>query len=122
MSWFSSKQKNIESYPYFKLEVEKGYVRCSLCRFPHALREGKLTSKVFKNKTYTLFTCAYCNGTYCYNIVDNTCLLTESINKDSNKPDFDAKKAEHDADRLSALENKIEELYLLLDKYKISRY
>lgn len=31
-------------------------------------------------------------------------------------------KEQHDKERLTTLEKKVEELYLLLDKYKISRY
>lgn len=136
MGWFWNKRNTVsevESYPFFELELTvKGYVVCSLCRFNHSRNDGKNFSKVVKNKTFVLFTCADCKGTYCHNIVDNTCVVksnTElSMEEDivERREDFKCleayQKEQHDKERLAILEKKVEELYLLLDKYKISRY
>lgn len=136
MGWFWNRRNNvseIESYPFFKLNLHnKGSVICSLCRFTHSHEAGKTISKIVKNKTFVLFTCANCSGTYCFNIVDNDCVV-KSNTEPSMEEDIAERverfrqleayqKEQHDKERLTILEKKVEELYLLLDKYKISRY
>jgi hypothetical protein len=137
MGWFWNKLNTvfeIESYPFFELELDdEGYVVCSLCQFGHSKSaQGNTNSKVVKNKTFVLFTCVECQGTYCYKIANNNCVV-KSNTEPSMEEDIEERveyfrrleayqKDQHDKERLTILEKKVEELYLLLDKFKISRY
>ncbi len=136
MGWFWNTRDEVsetESYPFFELQLDKeSYVICSLCRFTHSCVKYKTVCKIVKNKTFVLFTCASCRGTYCYHIVDNDCVVKSNI-ESSMEEDVEERvedfrrleayqKDQHDKERLTILEKKVEELYLLLDKFKISRY